>query len=111
MIHERQSRLNVGTEGEEGTRMTPGFLQRDRQAGWWLRQEKQEKEQFGRWNADLGLSFGHVLLGFGLASVWSVGAEQGKMGGERRRGGRSREPILGSMDILLSAQMAVRGAW
>lgn len=30
MIHERQHRLNVGFEGEEGSRMTSGFLQADR---------------------------------------------------------------------------------
>lgn len=33
MIHERQSRLNVGFEGGEGSRMTPGFLQIDRSVG------------------------------------------------------------------------------
>lgn len=79
MIHERQSRLNVGTEGK-GDKDGPNISAKGGREHWFLRWENQAKEQFARWSAELGLHFGCVLLEFGLARSWSVGAGQESLG-------------------------------
>lgn len=52
MTHDRQSRLNVGIEGE-GDEDDPRVSATGERVCWFLRQEKQQKGQFGRWSAEL----------------------------------------------------------
>lgn len=83
MIHERQHRLNVGLEGEEGSSMTSGFLQPDRSA------RSRAGETGGViWEIKCrtGIQFWIRDAGFDLSRARSVAVGQERKGGKEKRG-------------------------